>query len=146
MRLRLQRYLTRTARGLMLAAAVAFVQQGAMIIVSQAAAFGGSMPEPAVVLSGNVHIHGELAGNTHVHGGGNAPGHVHHAADHDDDDVDAGRTVFWSLGCTSAVLPAMEACSVSFDVVSAIRALPQDRLDGLEPDGLTRPPSTPSIA
>ncbi len=81
----------------MLAAAVAFVQQGAMIIVSQAAAFAGSMPEPAVVLSGKVHIHDQLAGHVHMHSGRNTPGHVHNAADLDDDDADAGKTLFWSL-------------------------------------------------
>jgi hypothetical protein len=144
--LHLYRYVALAARGLMLAAAVAFVQQGAMIIVSQAAAFGGSMPEPAVALSGKVHIHDQLACHMHMHRGHNAPGHVHNTADLDDDDADAGKTFFWSIGCTSAVLPAMEARSVSFEVVSAIRAHPLDRLDGVEPDGLNRPPSTPSIA
>jgi hypothetical protein len=144
MRLRLYRCLAVTARGLMLAAALAFVHQGAMIVVSQAAAFAGVMPNPAVSVSGKLHIHDELAGNMHTHGGDTAPGHVHNVADHDDDDADAGMTVFWGLGCTSAVLPAMETGSISFDVVSAIRALAQGRLDGLEPDGLTRPQSTPS--
>src|SRR5262245_15960311 len=146
MRLRLYPYLAGVARGLMLAAAVAFVQQGAMVVVAQAAAFGGSMPEPAMTLSGKLHIHGELAGNMHIHGGDNAPGHVHHAADHDDDDADPGKTIVCTLGVTSAVLPAIELYSVHFDVVSALPGLPSDRLEGREPDGLSRPPSTPSIA
>ena len=146
MRLHLYRYVARAARGLMLAAAVAFVQQGAMIIVSQAAAFGGSMPGPAMALSGTVHIHDQLAGHVHMHRGHNAPGHVHNTADLDYDGADAGMTPFWSLGCTSAVMPAMETRSVSFYVTSAVRAHPLDRLDGFSPDGLNRPPSTPSIA
>jgi hypothetical protein len=146
MRLRLYPCLRRIARGLMLAAAVAFVQQGAMILASQAVAFTGSMPEPAVVLSGKVHVHGELAANVHVHGGDTAAGHVHNAIDHDDDDVDTGKTLCWSLAGTSIVLPVVETRSVSFDVVVVIRSVRDDRRDGFNPDGLSRPPSTPSIA
>src|SRR5262245_57564537 len=105
MRLRLYRHLSCTARGLMLAAAVAFVQQGAMIVASQAAAFAGPMPNPAVPVSGQFHVHDTLAGNMHFHIGDAAPGHVHHTADHADDDADAGKMLFWTLGVTSVVLP-----------------------------------------
>jgi hypothetical protein len=146
MRLRLFRWLTRAGRGLMLVAALAFVAQSAIIIVSQAAAFSGSMPEPAVVLSGKIHIHGDLAANMHVHGGNNAPGHVHSAAEPDDDDAATGTTLFWSLGSTSIVLPVVVTRSVLFEVVGVMRSLPFDRHDGFNPDGPSRPPSTPGIA
>ena len=93
------------------------------------------------------HLHDNLAGNVHSHGGDNAAGHVHDHADHDDHDADeAGKTLLWSLAGTSVVIPIIEACVVSFALLDLIRALPQGRLDGVEPDGLSRPPSTPSIA
>ena len=59
-----------------------------MIVVSQAAAAAGSMPEPAVILGGPVHLHDNLAGHVHAHGGDNAAGHVHGAPDPDHDDAD----------------------------------------------------------
>ena len=145
MRLRWCQYIGWTARGLMLAAIVAFVQEGTVIAASQAAAFAGSMPNPAVLVSGELHVHDALAGNMHSHGGNTLPGHVHHSADNDDDGADVGKTVVWSLGCTSAVLPTMAMCSFLFDVPDAPREFPSDRRDGIEPDGLSRPPSTPSI-
>lgn len=60
--------LRRIVSGLMLVAASAFVLQGAMIVASQAAAVAG-MPEPAITLSGSVHLHNSLAGHVHVHDG-----------------------------------------------------------------------------
>ena len=141
-------FLRRIATGLMLLAALAFVQQGTLIGASQAAALGGSMPEPAVVLDGAIHYHDNLARHVHMHGGNNGPGHVHHAAHHDDDDDvdDTSQPLLWSLGCPSAVIPVGESCAGFFKIVSALAAEPQDHRAGVEPDGLTRPPSTPSIA
>ena len=43
------------------------------------------------------------------------------------------------------LMPAA-ACVVFCDVVRAAECLPRARLDGVEPEGLSRPPSTPSIA
>ena len=117
-----------------------------MIAASQAAASGGFMPQPASMLSGSVHVHDSLAGNLHVHGSANGAGHVHGPADLDHDESDeGGKTLLWSCGHISAVMPAA-ACVVFCDVVRAAECLPRARLDGVEPEGLSRPPSTPSIA
>jgi hypothetical protein len=129
----------------MLAAMAIFIQQGALIAASQAAASLGVMPQPARMLSGAIHFHDNLAGNLHVHGGHNGAGHVHGPADLDHDESDEGQALVWSVGHASAVMPAA-ACAVSCNVVRADECLPHGRLDGVEPDGLSRPPSTPSIA
>jgi hypothetical protein len=130
----------------MLVAMAAFVQQGAMIAASQAAASGGFMPQPATMLSGPVHFHDHLAVNVHVHGGHEGPGHVHGPADLDHDESDETmKAPVCSIGHTPAVMPAV-AYAVVCGVGRVAEHLPQDRLDGVEPDGLSRPPSTPSIA
>jgi hypothetical protein len=131
----------------MLAAMAAFVQQGAMIVASQAAAAGGVMPQPATMLSGSVHFHDSLAVNVHVHGGDKGAGHVHSPADldHDESDEEGKAPPLCSIGHTSAVMPT-GAYVVVCGVVRATECLPHDRLDGVEPDGLSRPPSTPGIA
>jgi hypothetical protein len=120
----------------MLLAIFAFVQQSAMIAASQALASAGSMSDPAVTLRGSVHYHNDLARHVHVHGGHDSVGHVHDTAD---------ITPLWSLGCTSAVIPVTAISAVSFEIVRAAER-PHVRLEGIEPDGLNRPPSTPSIA
>jgi hypothetical protein len=142
MRFRLRARLRRIASGLMLLAMVAFVQQSTMIVASQALASAGSMADPAVTLSGSVHYHSSLARHVHVHG--NSVGHVHKTADIDHDS-DEPSTPFWSLGSASAVMPVMANSAVSFEIVRADER-PQVRLEGIRPDGLNRPPSTPSIA
>ena len=129
----------------MLLAMVAFVTQGAMIAASQALASAGSMSDPAVTLDGPVHYHNNLAGHVHVHGGQSAAGHVHNIADVNHDDIDDDHMPFWSIGCTSAVLPVMAICTVSFGIVTAGERSRAD-LKGVDPDGLNRPPSTPCIA
>src|SRR5262245_52560792 len=116
---------------MMLAAMVAFVQQGAMIVASQAAAAGGVMPQPATMLSGSVHFHDSLAVNVHVHGGDKGAGHVHGPADLDHDESDeGGKAPLCSIGHTSAVMPAV-AYVVVCGVVRAVECLPRDRLDGV---------------
>jgi hypothetical protein len=144
MRFRLHARLRRIASGLMLLAMVAFVQQGAVIAASQALASAGSMIDPAVILSGSVHYHNDLARHVHVHASHNSVGHVHNTADIDHP-TDETNTPFWSLGCTSAVIPVAAISAVSFGIVGADER-PHVHLDGIEPDGLNRPPSTPSIA
>jgi len=134
--------LRRIASSLMLLAMLAFTQQGAMVAASQALASVGSMSDPAVTLSGSVHFHNDLA--RHVHAHGSSAGHVHKAAN-TDHDSDEANTPLWSLGCTSAVIPATAISAVSFEIVRAAER-PHVRLEGIEPDGLNRPPSTPSIA
>jgi hypothetical protein len=114
-----------------------------MIAASQALASAGSMIDPAVTLSGPVHYHNSLARHVHVHGH-DSVGHVHNTVD-SDHATDEGNTPFWSLGCTSAVIPVMGLSVVSFEIVRADER-PHVRLEGIRPDGLNRPPSTPSIA
>src|SRR5947199_355635 len=75
----------------MLVAMLAFVGQSAMIIVSNAAVSIGQMPQPAMALSGTVHIHDGLAGHVHIRGGNNKAGHVHQGVLHDNDDDDDRR-------------------------------------------------------
>jgi hypothetical protein len=154
MRLRSFRAIRGIGASTMLVAVAAFLLQTAMIIVSQAAASTGSMPHPAVIISGAIHFHDNLAGNihTHTHADDDADGHVHTAphADHhhdDHDDVDEPtNTPLWSFGCTSAVLPAPSACAIPVAVGVTAGEIAQEHLAGVEPDGLIRPPSTPSIA
>lgn len=142
MRLRRFLYLRRIARSVMLLAAIAFLHQGSLTVASQAAA--GFMPHPAKTLIGPVRVHGKVAGHVHTHGGGSAAGHTH---DHDQDDMDEpASTLFWALGSLTAVVSQLEAVTVALNVVSAEQRFPSDRRDGVEPDGLSRPPSTPSIA
>jgi len=139
------RYVRRTAIGLMLLAALAFVQQGAMISASQAAAWAGFLPDPAVELSGPIHFHDQLAQHVHVHSGDNAAGHTHQHATHDPDDTDDVGPL-WSVGCFVALMPTMDGCAALMGVVGELHAMLQTRPAGDEPKGLTRPPSTPSIA
>src|SRR6266487_399325 len=101
MRLCLHARLRRIASSLMLLALVAFVQQSAMIVSSDALASAGSMSDPAVTLSGSVHYHSSLARHVHVHG--SSVGHVHKTADIDHDS-DEPSTPLWSLGGASAVM------------------------------------------
>jgi hypothetical protein len=143
MRFRLYPCLPRLASFLMLLAMIAFVQQSGMIAASQALASAGSMSDPAVTLSGTVHYHNNLARHVHTHGSHNSVGHVHDTADIDHA-PDEANAPLWSLGCTSAVIPVVGICTISFEVVRADDR-PHVRLDGIEPDGMSRPPSTPSI-
>src|SRR6266487_368579 len=143
MRFRLHARLRRIASGLMLLAMVAFVQQSAIIAASQALASAGSMIDPAVRLSGSVHYHNSLARHVHVHGSSHN-GHVHKTEDIDHDS-DEASTPFWSLGGASAVITVLVISAVSFEIVRADER-PHVRLEGIRPDGLNRPPSTPSIA
>jgi hypothetical protein len=142
MRFRPYTRLRQVASGLMLLAMVAFVQQSAMIAASQALASAGFMSDLAVTLSGPVHYHDSLARHVHVHG--SSSGHVHKTADIDHDS-DEGSPLFWSLGGVSAIIPALVISAVSFEIVRADQR-PYVRLEGIRPDGLNRPPSTPSIA
>jgi hypothetical protein len=144
MRFRLHARLRWIVSRLMLLAMVAFVQQSAMIAASQALASAGSMADPAVTLSGSLHYHNDLARHVHVHGSHKSVGHVHTTADIDHD-PDEGNAPCWTLGGASAVIPVTAISVVSFEVVRADER-PHVRLEGIRPDGLNRPPSTPSIA
>src|SRR5215211_5925922 len=126
--------------GAMLAAMLMFLQQAAMIAVSQALASVGVMHGPAVALSGSAHFHDGLAGHIHVHGGKNAVGHVHDAvdADDDDDDVDgAGHAPIWSFDYTAVIIPPMNASALAFKVLY-VGQCHHERGEGVEPDGMQR--------
>ena len=138
-------YLRRIATCLMLLAIAAFVQQGGMIIVSQAAALAGFIPQPAIPLSGAMHVHDGVAGHVHAHAGNNGPGHVHGPVDDHHDADDAVITPLCSLGCTCAVIPVVGEC-IAVLTATAFEPLPHEQSAGFEPDGLSRPPSTSSIA
>jgi hypothetical protein len=136
--------LRRIASSIMLLAMLGFVQQSATIAASQALASAGSMSDPAVTLSGPVHYHNSLARHVHIHSGHDSLGHTHNTADIDHA-LDDSNTPLWSLGGASAVIPVMAISVVSFEIVRADER-PHVRLEGIQPDGLNRPPSTPSIA
>jgi hypothetical protein len=145
-----RRCLRQFAGKLMLVAMLAFVGQSAMIIVSNAAASAGLMPQPATTLSGPVHVHDGLAGHVHSHGGDNKAGHVHQGLAHDDDDDDdagnGGKALIWTIACSAAVVPMAEIVGIPFDLAGGVGISPRNERDGVEPDTLLRPPSTPGIA
>ena len=139
-------WLRRIASGLMLMATLAFLHQSAVMAVSQAVAATGLMPHPAVTLSGSFHLHGNHSGLVHFHGD-NTPDHVHKTPDPHHHDLDeSSASLFWSVGCSTAVIAIMETAAVSVELASALRGATPKHLEGVEPVGLQRPPSTPSIA
>lgn len=145
MRRRAGQFVGRFVGSLMLLATLGFVQQSAMIAVSQATAVRGAAPQPAVILGGSVHVHDNLGAVVHLHGGDNSAGHVHDPVDKDQhDDDEGGFTQCWSLGCTSAIIPTIDACAIPLET-GTVQALLRNRPDSIDPAGLIRPPSTPSI-
>ena len=144
MRLRRYQWIRKIASALMVLAAIAFVQQGAATAVSQAAAATGLMPDAAVTLGGEVHYHGDLARHVHAHDGEHT-GHTHHPSDPDNVDT-PGHPSVSSLGIVSAVIPDAAVCSLVSPRAFSILLPAHAPLTGAEPDGLNRPPSTPSIA
>jgi hypothetical protein len=145
MRLSLYPNLRRVAGVVMLVAVAAFVQQSSMIIASQVAASRGLMAQPATMLNESLHFHDNLAVNLHVHRSHNVAGHVHGPTDVDDDEADeAYKVLVFSAGHTFAVMP-LASCAVFCDSARAVELMATDRGVGVEPDGLNRPPSTPSM-
>jgi hypothetical protein len=133
------------ARTVMVVAAVAFALQASVVIVEEAAAEHGHLPEAAVALGGPAHLHGGVAGFVHDHDG-DEPGHVHDRAKAGDDGCIDGGTPCCSLAHTNAMMPQRIADPLPRDVRAA-RAPARDRWPtGIVPDGLSRPPSTPGIA
>src|SRR5215212_7363641 len=140
MRLHRHHWLLKFARALMALAVLAFVQQGALTAVSQAAAATGLMPDKAVTLSGEIHYHGDLARHVHAHHGEHA-GHTHHPSDVDPDNADTpGHTPVCSLGIVSAVIPGVAVCPLVAPRARSIVLTRDVRLTGAEPDRLNRPP------
>jgi len=145
MRLVRNPHLRRIVSGIMLLAIAAFLQQGSFAIAAQAAAAVGFMPQPAEIVIGSVHAHGKVGGHVHKHDGENAAGHTHDHAHHDEVN-EAGSALFWTLGGMSAVLSQAASFTVAFVTQSADQVARADHREGIEPDGSSRPPSTPSIA
>jgi hypothetical protein len=137
--------LRRIVSGIMLLAIAAFLQQGSFAISAQAAAAVGFMPQPAEIVIGSIHVHGKVGGHVHKHDSENAAGHTHDHAHHGEVD-EPGSTLFWTLGGLSAVLSQAASATLAFITLSAEQAARADHCDGIEPDGSSRPPSTPSIA
>jgi hypothetical protein len=134
----------------MILAAMAFFVQGGLIAASEAAAAVGSVPDPAVVLDGPVHVHGQLPGHFHAHDGDNGAGHVHLVADADDDHADDnpanGKLCFFSCAVSVAILATMDISGPLLTRTKALPAATNDWCTGTEPDGLRRPPRPPGIA
>jgi hypothetical protein len=137
--------LRRVASAVMLAAMAAFIQQSAMIAASEAAASCGLMPQPATMLNASAHFHDNLAVHLHVHASHNGAGHVHGPTDVDHDEADeGGKAVVCSGGHIFAVMP-IPIFAVLRDSARTVECPPIDRVIGIEPDGLNRPPSTPGM-
>lgn len=133
----------------MFLAIFAFMVQGVLVWNSQIAAATGSLPEPAITISGSVHYHDVLAGNVHDHAGDNNEGHVHDAStvDHDDDHINqAGCVSICSLFAASVSFPSIDGVLAPPSVAITIDAPPSEWRSGVDPAALTRPPSTSSIA
>ncbi|OJW61596.1 MAG: hypothetical protein BGO65_09370 [Afipia sp. 64-13] len=132
------------ARTIMFMAISALLLQNVMITVSQAAALSGVMPEPAVALNGSMHYHGNLAGHVHEHDGDIA-GHVHvpSAPDHDDDSGLASSYMLFGL---SVAIPDFIVLTSPTGIIGSVQLPRSECVDGIDPGGLIRPPSTPSIA
>ena len=115
--------LRRFAGSLMLLAALAFVNQGAISAVSQAAAAMGLMPEPAVTLSGPVHYHGNVARHVHTHDGDQV-GHVHDPLDIDSDDGDKRVSIasVQLLALPPVSCRSQSSCPLLFESVVRIAA------------------------
>jgi hypothetical protein len=138
--------LRRFARTIMFVAISAFMLQGVLISISQAAAAAGTMLEPAVTLSGSVHFHDHLAGHVHDHGDDAAVGHVHDGSGSDHEDAPGGSHISWTIFGSSIAIPTVVVLIPSSDFLGLVE-LPAGRTaDGVEPAALIRPPSTLSLA
>jgi len=134
----------RAASTLMLFAVVAFPLQGTTAIVARAAASMGYLPQPAEVVGGPIHFHGQLGHHSHAPAE-NVTGHVHTPSGPHHPDVDDDAQI-WTLGCTSAVISVLAGCSAVLLPADKLERPSQRHMAGFEPDGTSRPPSTPSIA
>lgn len=141
------KFIVRAVRSTMILATLALVLQTVLVWNSQMAAALGSMPQPAVVITGALHYHDALAGNVHDHEGGE--GHVHHApdADHDDNHLDkAGCVSICSLFAASISFPSTAQVALPYGVALDRDVPSSEWAQGIDPAALTRPPSISSIA
>ena len=138
---------------IMMMAVAAFTLQGTLIAASQAATGGASNYHHGVPHS---HADKDDAENsesgehshvlTHVH----VDGTIHrHAID--DDDVDEhikehGCACCWNMAVAVGVLATVNFCSIAVIAGSKLAIEIASPHRGADPDGLRRPPRTPSIA
>jgi hypothetical protein len=143
MRSLLDRMLCRAASVTMMLAAVAFVLQTTSIVVAGAAAQVGFMPQAAETISGAAHSHGPVR---HIVLDDEAqPGHIHHPDDPQAPDQDHDGPV-WTIGGTSVVVSPSECGGPASALGSPIELSAHPALNGIGPEGLTRPPRPPGIA
>lgn len=133
------------ARTIMFLAISAFLLQNVVISASQAAALSGVLPEPAVVLSGSIHYHGQLAGQMHDHDGGSAEGHVHNPSTPDHDDDGGLAPSFSALFGVFVAIPEFTVLAHPSDFIGLVQLPVSEKADGIDPSALIRPPSTPSM-
>lgn len=124
----------------------AFLLQNVVISVSQAAALSGVLPEPAVVLNGSIHYHGHLAGQVHDHDGDSAEGHVHSSSTPDHEDDGGFTPSFSALFGVFMAIPEFTALANPSDFIGLVQLPQSEKVGGIDPSALIRPPSTPSIA
>lgn len=133
----------------MFLAIAVFMVQGVLVWNSQIAAATGSMPEPAITISGSLHYHDMLAGNVHQHASDAGEGHVHPLPPVDGDDDRAtvnGCVSICSLFAASLSFPVVGGIAVPGEVASDFAATSSDWRPGVDPAALKRPPSISSIA
>jgi hypothetical protein len=134
---------------IMTAATLAFTFQGTFIATSEAATGNSSHYH-----HGFAHSHADNDGEahshdvTHVH----VDGTIHrHAVDDDDGALDEhlkehGCPCCWNMAIAVRVLPTGNFCSIAVIAGSKLAIEMASPHRGAEPDGLRRPPRTPSIA
>ena len=131
----------------MLLAVTAFLVQGADAIVARAGAAVGYIPQPAHMATGMLHFHGHISHVVdHDHDHGDEAGHVHDPANPLHPEDAGGDLLVWSVTGTAAILPLAVVVTIVRPATAKPQASLQARLTGVEPEGLCRPPSIPSIA
>jgi hypothetical protein len=124
----------------MLLAALALLVHGASTVAQHAAAAVGFFPVPSEPTVGSFHTHGQVS---HAHTD-TSVGHVHHPNDHHDPDEHSD--LIWSVGWAPGIMPTLAFAALSLAIVSKVEGGCLQRLSGIDPPQLSRPPSTPSIA
>jgi hypothetical protein len=130
----------------MFVAALAFLLQSSLILVSKVEAGAGLMPKPAVTLDHAHHNHDRLAGPIHDHGGFDAQAQVHDQSGSDETSDPTNCVSICSLFAGSMLFATASTLSVSLILAGQIELQPFRGRAGLGPSALIRPPSISSIA